>query len=138
MYQFKDNADFKYGGAEVWEKAVQPNLQPFPNETLACSSEYIPFVFRSFLNIEMHQLHQLRCHCQFILVKSCSDKVSSDGFIKVNQKKTKVIDGKLSKSYQVHLAVFQELEHIFQYCSYNIVTTILSLHSFQTFLFICD
>ena len=48
----------------------------------------IPFVFRSSLRIEMHQLHQLRC--QFILVKTCYEKESSDGFIKANQKKIEV------------------------------------------------
>ena len=60
------------------------------------------------------------------------------GFITTNHKKTKVIDGKLSESYQVYQAAFQERAHIFQYCGYNIVTTILSLHSFQTLLFTCD
>ena len=67
----------------------------------------------------MHQLHQL--HEQFIFVKTCSDKESSDGFITANQKKTEVIDGKLYKSYQsFYQAAFQERAHIFQ------VTLVLS------------
>ena len=39
--------------------------------------------------IEMHQLHQL--HCQFIFVKACSDKESSDdGVIMAHQKNSKL------------------------------------------------
>ena len=59
----------------------------------------------------MHQLHQP--HGQFIFDKTCSDDESTDGFIKANQKKAEVIDGKLSRSYQVYQAAFQELAHIF-------------------------
>ena len=47
--------------------------------------------FRSSLSVEVHQLHQL--HCQLIFVKTYSDKESSDGFIKANQKKTEAIEG---------------------------------------------
>ena len=73
--------------------------------------------FQVFPRIEMHQRHQLHGR-QFIFVKTCSDKDSSDGFIKAqessdghgfikaNQKKTEVIDGELSKSYRVYQAVF--------------------------------
>ena len=54
--------------------------------------------------MEMHQLHQL--HCKFILVQTCSEKESLDGFIKAHQKKTEFIDEKL----------FQERLHLSQYC----------------------
>ena len=57
----------------------------------------------------MHQLHQQQLqHCQFIFVKTCSDKGVLEGFIKAHQKKTVVIDEKLFKSYQVYQAAFQE------------------------------
>ena len=69
----------------------------------------------------MHQLHQL--HGQFIFVKTCSYKESSDGLIKANQKKTEVIDGKLSKSYQDYQAAFQERAHVFQFCGYTCVVS---------------
>ena len=62
----------------------------------------------------MHQLQQL--HCQYIFVKTCSDKESSDCLLKAYQKKTEVIDEELFKSHQVYQAVFQELVQFFKYC----------------------
>ena len=64
--------------------------------------------------MEIHQLHQL--HAQFMLVETCSDKESSDCFIKEHQKKTKVIYEELFKSYQVYQAAFQDRVDLFQYC----------------------
>ena len=103
------------GCTENWYKVVSI-------EILACLTQekkiksFCLFFRSSYssLSIEMHQLHQLQC--QFIFFKTCSDKESSDGFIKVHQKKTKVIDEKLFKSYQVYQAVFQERVDLFQYC----------------------
>ena len=54
-----------------------------------------------------------------MLFNTFSDKQSSDYFIKSNQKKTEVIERKLSKSFQVYQAVFQELAHISEYCGYQ-------------------
>ena len=45
--------------------------------------------------MEIHQLHQL--YSQFIFITICSDKGSSDGFIKAHRKKTEVISEKLFK-----------------------------------------
>ena len=57
-------------------------------------------------------MHQLQLHDQSILVKTFSDKESSDDFIKAHQKKTEVIDEKLFKSYQIYQAAFQEKVHL--------------------------
>ena len=76
------------------------------------------------MSMEMHQLHQLYFH--FILMKICSDKESSDCFLKAHQKETNVTYEKLFKSYQVYQAVFQEQVHLFQYCGDNVVPFVLS------------
>ena len=100
------------GCTENWYKVVSI-------EILACLTQekkiksFCLFFRSSYssLSIEMHQLHQLQC--QFIFFKTCSDKESSDCFIKAND----------SKSYQVYQAVFQEQAHIFKYCGYTCVVS---------------
>ena len=75
------------GCTENWYKVVSI-------EILACLTQekkiksFCLFFRSSYssLSIEMHQLHQLQC--QFIFFKTCSDKESSDCFIKANQKKS--------------------------------------------------
>ena len=64
---------------------------------------------------------------------TCSDKESSEGFIKANHKKTKVVERKLSKSYQVYQATFQERAHIFFTCAhvFYVVTHVISQEGTQ-------
>ena len=72
--------DFKYGGAEDWDKAV--SLEP-----LACSTQW-----KINLVVTKDWVHG-----QFMFVKTCPDKESLDGFIKANQKKTELSMGKRPK-----------------------------------------
>ena len=96
----KTKLNFKHDGApcaEDWDRAVSV-------ESLACSTQWkLNLFFRSSKSMEVHQL----LHCQFIFVKTCSDKEASDSFIKAHQKMTKVIYEKLFKSYQVYQAASQ-------------------------------
>ena len=100
----------KFGqGSKFWNACLLDAMKNEYSHSVCFSG-----LSESPLSMEMHQRHQL--HGQFIFFKTCSDKESSDGFIKVHQKKTKVIDEKLFKSYQVYQAVFQERVDLFQYC----------------------